>query len=475
MCSALSIVAQEPFFEQLSPAVEPIRVVKVDLDSGFVENADSSLSAIYSDLITVPGAPWVVLRFEQVLLSGDPNDSESFIEITSILDGDSQRMYLETVEEWQYESGFFNGDSVLVEVFAHPGTGVNRLIVGSVITGIREENPLADGGGAGGCAGPDPRIPSFDNRVARLVYLSPLQEYLGGCTAFRIQDGGNCFLSAGHCHNPTPGVTAKVHFNVPLSSPTGQLGTPHIADQFPVDAQSRQFATVIGDWMHFGVFRNSNWPNYQMPYDRYGPGLALASSIPDVASPPQGIRSTGYGIDSTPSLEYTRTQQTDSGPYCSKTASAVWYDAYSIGGLSGSPVFLESTQEVIGIAVGQGCNCNFALPITWPGLQDAINNPLNICIPFRRGDANNDGVVNGADAPFITNWLFSSGPAPPCLEAADANDDTSLNVADASYIMNWFFGGGPAPPAPGPFTCGPERAANSSGSGYLSCGTYTSC
>lgn len=68
-----------------------------------------------------------------------------------------------------------------------------------------------------------------------------------------------------------------------------------------------------------------------------------------------------------------------------------------------------------------------------------------------RGDANVDSVVNGADPQFILNWLYSGGPAPPCLNQADANNDGAVYQSDAVYLLNWLYNGGPAPPSPGPY------------------------
>lgn len=49
-----------------------------------------------------------------------------------------------------------------------------------------------------------------------------------------------------------------------------------------------------------------------------------------------------------------------------------------------------------------------------------------------RGDVNSDGAVDTADAMFINAYVFSGGPAPPCLNQADANDDNSLDVSDST-------------------------------------------
>ncbi len=73
---------------------------------------------------------------------------------------------------------------------------------------------------------------------------------------------------------------------------------------------------------------------------------------------------------------------------------------------------------------------------------------------FRRGDANNDGVVTAADSLTILAWFWNDGPQPPCMKAADANDDGLVSISDASAIANWLYLGGPEPPAPGAFACG---------------------
>ena len=70
--------------------------------------------------------------------------------------------------------------------------------------------------------------------------------------------------------------------------------------------------------------------------------------------------------------------------------------------------------------------------------------------PFQRGDPNNDGKVNIADPIWILNELFREGPANTCDAAADANDDQVLDVADAMYLIAYRFNGGDAPPAPFP-------------------------
>lgn len=76
----------------------------------------------------------------------------------------------------------------------------------------------------------------------------------------------------------------------------------------------------------------------------------------------------------------------------------------------------------------------------------------------KRGDTNNDESVNMSDIIYLSNYLFSGGDAPPCMNQADANDDGAVNNADPAYLSNWLFGSGSPPPAPGPVNadCDPD-------------------
>ena len=77
-----------------------------------------------------------------------------------------------------------------------------------------------------------------------------------------------------------------------------------------------------------------------------------------------------------------------------------------------------------------------------------------------RGDANNNAAVATDDATTINNYLFSGGPAPPCMDAADANDDGAVDISDSIYLMTFLQQGGPAPPAPYP-SCGNDPTSDS--------------
>lgn len=72
----------------------------------------------------------------------------------------------------------------------------------------------------------------------------------------------------------------------------------------------------------------------------------------------------------------------------------------------------------------------------------------SVCCVGIRGNVDGDGgdQVNVADLTYLVDYLFRSGPAPPCAEEGDVNGDGNLNVADLTYLVDYLFRGGAAPP-----------------------------
>lgn len=80
---------------------------------------------------------------------------------------------------------------------------------------------------------------------------------------------------------------------------------------------------------------------------------------------------------------------------------------------------------------------------------------------FRRGDANNDRIVDIADGVWILSYAFRSGRVPPCKDAADGNDDGRIDQSDAILVIYYQLLNGPAPKAPFT-TCGTDPSDTSS-------------
>ncbi len=91
---------------------------------------------------------------------------------------------------------------------------------------------------------------------------------------------------------------------------------------------------------------------------------------------------------------------------------------------------------------------------------------------FERGDCNEDGSFNIADAIHGLANLFppASGQAViNCYDACDANDDGAFNIADMVRLLGGLFGT-PATPLAAPFgACGADNT------GVPNCVDHASC
>ena len=83
-----------------------------------------------------------------------------------------------------------------------------------------------------------------------------------------------------------------------------------------------------------------------------------------------------------------------------------------------------------------------------------------------RGDCNQDGINNIADAIFTIGTMFY-GYSDSCHAACDANRDGMVDVSDAMYTINYQFLDGPAPSAPYP-ACGTSTSAGDIALGCVS-------
>ncbi|MBN1421687.1 MAG: hypothetical protein JXP34_23135 [Planctomycetes bacterium] len=112
-----------------------------------------------------------------------------------------------------------------------------------------------------------------------------------------------------------------------------------------------------------------------------------------------------------------------------------------------------------------------SLRITSPGagqatvnVQAFIQRLIIIDTDFIRGDSNDDGQLDLADAIYSLGCLFDPlSPCPKCLDTIDANDDGLLNLADPIYFLSYYFVSGPAPKPPFP-RCGADPTADDLGS-----------
>jgi hypothetical protein len=116
--------------------------------------------------------------------------------------------------------------------------------------------------------------------------------------------------------------------------------------------------------------------------------------------------------------------------------------------------------DAIDIAGGTSEDCNMNgrpddCEIAGGAADDENSNgiPDQCELRFLRGDSNDDGLVDLADAVFTLRWLFLGGPEPGCVAAANANGDRSVDIADPVSLLGFLFLAGSPPAAPFP-ECG---------------------
>ncbi|MCC5787731.1 MAG: trypsin-like peptidase domain-containing protein [Phycisphaerales bacterium] len=364
------------------------------VDSGMVSNQIGDEFPIYSTEITVPGAQWLRLYFDEVLLSGTPGEDGSYLMIYSVEDGHWQRLDAVHVQNWNMTSAVFNGDTIYLELWAFADTGENRV----VITEVEAGDPAP---AESICDGADNRQLSYDQRVARMST---------GCTAWLINHGNsaNRFLTAGHCIG-SGNTTAIMHFNVPLSTSGGGFRAPAPEYQYPVQAGSIQSINsgLGNDMALFQTHVNSN--TGLAPRDAQGGAFNLAN--PPASANNQPVRVTGHGLrdPNNPQIppEWSTAQKTHTGPLTSRSNTTLRYRPDTTGGNSGSPVILESTGNAIGIHSHGGCTntggANGGTARDHPSLVNMLANPLGTNIeqnPLGRSSTlfarNNGGSAGGA-------------------------------------------------------------------------------
>lgn len=344
--------------------------VATPVDSGWVENLTDTTKVLWSGHVSVPGAPWIRLRFAEVRLGrSKQGESPAWLRITSAQDGFVQTMHARHVGEWRYTSAYFNGSAVDIDIVASAMSGPCRVKIDTVIAGAASASVRNI------CGMADDRLPSTDPRVCR---IEPV-----GCTGWLIDDVNYCQLTAGHC--VVSGNAEIVEFNVPPSTETGAIVHPPPSDQYAIDPASVQFTpgTIeIGeDWAYYGVFDNST--TLLTPYEAQGERFTLADEVPVPDN--QTLRKTGFGsTDSTVPPSYNLAQKTLTGPFTNAIGTWLQYPIDTSGGDSGSPVFLEGTDTAIAVHTNGGCSSigyNSGTSIENSFLQAALADPQGVCVP----------------------------------------------------------------------------------------------
>ena len=361
ICACTSFAEQQVVqAPSLTKVTVPYRVF-----SSTVQNRTKRVTTIFSHLVVAQHADSLQIQFNRSKLPVGTS-----LRITSLLDGAVQHHRAETLSQWQHKSAWFNGSMVIVELVAEPNAPKAHVSIDSlyILQNNDEDRTI--------CGSTDDRILSYSDRCGRAIPI--------GCTAWIIDDANHTFLTAGHCSENGTGDIQTVEFNVPLSNGSGSIQHPGPEDQYATDSISFQagYSGIGDDWGYFGCFPNTE--TGLTPFQAQGDFYVLSDVAPPVTG--QQITITGYGTVTSPiSPTWNQVQKTHTGPYSTLSGTSIAYQTDTSGGNSGSPVLNEDTGEAIGIHTNGGCNSgggeNWGCGIHNGGLQNALANPLGVCIP----------------------------------------------------------------------------------------------
>ncbi len=324
LLTAAGIAAQE--------AVERLHASPVDIDSGYLANPDAAPRVVWSHDVSATG-DWLQLHFRDTNL---PLGSE--LRLWSRAKPDwVQRHDAHSLQDYQGWSCHFLGPVVRVELVAAPASTGNRVRI-DLVHGLEFL-----GGEDTICGTTDDRALSQDPRACRLN---------SSCSAWLYSE--YAAGTAGHCVSNGSTSGRILHFNVPLSSPSGTPQPSHPNNQYALSPFLQFLNGGVGqDWATMAAVRNSNTQLF--PGQAQGDWYTVA---PPPATVSGTIRITGYGTGNgtAGSPVGNQAQKTHTGPRVStSTANALAYATDTTGGNSGSPVIFEGTGEVIGVHTHGGC------------------------------------------------------------------------------------------------------------------------
>lgn len=304
-------------------------------DSGRLRNNTGEPAVVFKREVRSAGVAWLRAYFSAIEL-----EPGSLLRITSLKDGQVQELDRFTARMWGWNSAYFNGDTIRIEVIAAPRTRANRVALGAL--GVPRASQANCTDGPCGACNPDGRVPSNEDWSGR--YLT------GGCTA-SIYNGNGCFVSAGHCW--IGGGSALWFRNPPsLSDCTSQV--PSVQDQFPVLATNANGTPCSPDWRVGTIGPNSLGETH---FQRYGSvHKPITTSLPPVSG---AARIYGFGSSSNPVVNNVQqlTLETLTGV---NTSSLSYSGGTTTGGTSGSGVihaFTVGGDAIVGINTCCGPAC----------------------------------------------------------------------------------------------------------------------
>jgi len=134
------VFVQQTQTEDSERAEVPSKIETVSVDSGLQKNRGMEPVVAFRKTVRSPNAPWLRLRVSEYNLG-----KNSFITVTSLKDGDEQKLNAATLQEWDNGTAYFNGDAVEVMLTVAPGENGIFFRVNEIIAGVVADTPEPTG------------------------------------------------------------------------------------------------------------------------------------------------------------------------------------------------------------------------------------------------------------------------------------------------------------------------------------------
>jgi len=369
---------------------------------GPVDNPGAVEQVMAATIVSRPGAPSIRVYFA----GGEVLGKGTYLRITSVADGLSQRIDSNEIVQWRWSSAWFNGDSVLLELVCGPSTSGNTITVTrSCEIGAMPAPEL----GCNQCFAMPP--PSNELWSARMVnFTNPYY-----CSA-AMWSTHSCLVSAAHCRHP---VGSVAQFNVPPSTPAGVPVHPAPHDQYVVTGRQDGFIATQ-DWSVMTTATSAGLSAFQ----RQGQLRRIGSQVTRAMG--DAIRTPGYGLSPDEMGPQNLAQKVTVGQVTSATTFNFYYDGYSQSGNSGGGITTKSgapgAVETLGGVFsafcfgpicpaapplpGGGGEWTLAFGVNIPGFVAARQSLCGDCIR----DCNGDGLITTADRIILLGWLSTNDP-----------------------------------------------------------------
>lgn len=110
------------------------------------------------------------------------------------------------------------------------------------------------------------------------------------------------------------------------------------------------------------------------------------------------------------------------------------------------PVHAYDSVGLFSVRLTCFLNCDVAT------YSDSITYPdyISVICCANRGDidhSNGGTPIDIADLVYLVDFMFNSGPEPPCNDEADIDGSGGIDISDLVYLVDFMFSGGPGPPA----------------------------